>query len=266
MTRISNARFAGIAFLVYIAAGLTGLVLSGRATAGKGAAARIATAAGHLGDLRLALVLGLIGCFCALVLAVMLYALTRDADPDLALLVLVFRTGERVIGGVSLSRELGRPRLATSGSAAPDPAAEPALGAVLFDLPDASSQISASFFAVGSLAFSYLLWRGRMVPVVLSWIGILASVLIVVGLPLQLAGLIGSPLTDVMWIPMLASEIPLALWLIVKGAAAPVRRTTASPSEVNDLQRASSFLGPQTKDLTVPPLSAALAPCRPRTS
>jgi hypothetical protein len=52
---------------------------------------------------------------------------------------------------------------------------------------------AAIFFAVGSLLFSWLLLRGRMIPVPLAWLGVLASVLLVVILPLQLAGLFDGP-------------------------------------------------------------------------
>jgi len=36
--------------------------------------------------------------------------------------------------------------------------------------------------------------------------GVIASVILVVGLPLQLGGLLGAPLTLLMWMPMLAFE------------------------------------------------------------
>jgi NADH:ubiquinone oxidoreductase subunit K len=60
-----------------------------------------------------------------------------------------------------------------------------------------------------------------MIPVALAWLGVLASVLLVVALPLQLAGLLRGPVTQLMWIPMAAFEIPLGLWLIVKGVRTP---------------------------------------------
>ena len=78
---------------------------------------------------------------------------------------------------------------------------------------------SAIFFAVGSLLFSWLLLRGRMIPVALAWLGVLASVLWVVGLPLQLIGVLPDSVTWFIYLPMAAFEIPFALWLIIKGVA-----------------------------------------------
>ena len=98
MTLRSNSRVAGYAFLVYIAAALTGMVLSGRASRGRGTP-RGSSIASHLPVMRTAILLELVGCFCALVLAVTLYAITRDADPDLALLAMVCRVAEGVIRG-----------------------------------------------------------------------------------------------------------------------------------------------------------------------
>lgn len=60
-----------------------------------------------------------------------------------------------------------------------------------------------------------------MIPVGLAWLGVLASVLLVVGLPMQLAGLLRGTVTQLMWLPMAVFEIPLALWLIIKGVATP---------------------------------------------
>lgn len=81
MTRRTNARVAGVAFLVYIAAGLTTLALSGRATAGEGIPAKLATIAQHTTEMGVVVVLSLLANFCALVLGVTLYSITRDQDP-----------------------------------------------------------------------------------------------------------------------------------------------------------------------------------------
>ncbi len=226
MTLRTNARVAGVAFLVYIAAAMTGMILSRGASSGEGTAAKLASIASHVPVMRTAILLELVGCFCALVLAATLYAITRDADPDLAMLALTCRVAEGVIGAVGSPRSLGRLWLATAaGADAPDPAAASALGAYLFKLPTWDFGIPALFFAVGSTLFAYLLLRGRIVPVWLAWLGVLASILVVAGLPIQLVGLLGSPITDLIWFPMLAFELLLAFWFIVKGAATPRRRT-----------------------------------------
>jgi uncharacterized protein DUF4386 len=224
MTRTTNARVAGITFLVYIAAGIGSTVLLGRATRGEETAAKLASIAAHATDVRLAIVLALLGCFAALVLGVTLYGITRDEDPELAMLALACRVVEGVLGASNF-RMPALLRLATggAGAGAPDAATTNALGAFLL-MPGAGTAIGATFFAVGSTLFAYLLLRGRMIPVLLAWLGVLASALLVVTLPLQLTALLQGPATWYMWMPMLVFEVVLALWLIVKGVAAPAER------------------------------------------
>src|ERR1051325_7286839 len=53
MTRTMNSRIAGFTFLLFIAAGVTGMVLSSQATGGEGIAAQLATIARHATDVRI---------------------------------------------------------------------------------------------------------------------------------------------------------------------------------------------------------------------
>jgi hypothetical protein len=218
MTRATNARIAGFTFLSYIAAGITSMVLFRRATSGEGVAAKLAGIAAHATDAGVLVILGLVQCFSALVLAVTLYAITRDQDGDLAMLGLVCRVGEGVIAALSIPAMLTLVWLATaSGADALDTGAAHALAAYL--LRD-DVALTATFFAVGSTAFAYLLLRGRMIPVPLAWLGLVASAVLVIGLPLQLAGWLHGPIASLMWLPMLAFEVPLGLWLLTRGVAA----------------------------------------------
>ena len=124
MTRTTNARIAGFTFLFYIAVAFPSMVLFDRAARGEGIAAQLASIAQHATNVRVAVVLSLLGCFSALVLA---------------------------------------------------------------------------------------------------------SVLLVVGLPLQIAGVLRGSITQLIYLPMLAFEIPLGLWLLIKGVA--IRPNRQSPQQ-----------------------------------
>jgi hypothetical protein len=222
MTRTTNARIAGFTFLFYIAVGILSMVLFNPSAGVEGIAAKLAAIAEHATQVRIGICLNLLCCFSALVLAVTLYSITREEDPDLAMLGLTCRVGEGVIGAIFMFADLGLLWLGTAtGANAPDAAAVLALGALLFLLGSWSPTIGAIFFAVGSTIFSYLLLRGRMVPVALAWLGVLASILLVVLLPAQLAGFINGPVLDWMWLPALVFEVTLALGLLIKGVALP---------------------------------------------
>jgi hypothetical protein len=222
MTRTTNARIAGFTFLAYIAAGLTSMAVSGRATSGENIASKLATIAKHPTEVSVVVLLGLVMCFAALVLAVTLYAITREQDPDLAMLALICRVGEGLLGSASVPSTLALLWLATTtGANVADTGPAHLLGAYLLR---GDMAFTATFFAVGSTLFAYLFLRGRMIPIPLAWLGVVASVLLVVLLPLQLAGFLHGPITSLMWLPMLAFEVPLAFWLLVKGVSTPAQR------------------------------------------
>lgn len=98
-----------------------------------------------------------------------------------------------------------------------------ALLALTFRIMEAVHSESEIFFAAGSLLYCLLLLRGRIIPVPLAQLGVIASALLVVILPLQLAGLFGGSMswsasvTWMIWLPMLVFEVTAALWLMIKG-------------------------------------------------
>lgn len=216
MTRTTNARIAGFTFLFYIVAGISGMMLLSWATRADGITAQFATIAQHALQVRLTLLSDVLQAVCAIVLGVTLYAITRDQDSDLAMLALTFRVGEGLLGAVATRGTLELLWLGTAtGPHAPDAITLQALGTYFLNGP--RSNMPAIFFAIGSTLFSYLFLRGRTIPLPLAWLGVVASVLLVVGLPLQLAGFVSGSTVSYLWIPMLAFEVPLAFWLLVKG-------------------------------------------------
>jgi hypothetical protein len=227
MTRRTNARIAGFTYLLYIAVAFPSMVLFDKATRGDNITSQLATIAQHSTSLRATILLGVVSCFCALVLAVTLYGITRDEDRELAMLAFACRVGEGLVAAVPFTT-LGLLWLATStGPAAPDVPSANALAAYLLKVGTWETTTAALLFAVGSTLFSYLLLRGRMIPVALAWLGVVGSALAVAILPLQLAGLITGPITQLVWIPVALFEITLAFWLIVKGVAVPALRQPA---------------------------------------
>jgi hypothetical protein len=209
MTARTNARLAGFMFLFYIANGIVDMIVSGRATAGRDTAARLATIAQHTSLMQLAIVLTLLTAVDAFVLGVALYGLTRDVDRDLAVLALLFRACEGVLNTLGAANQVTLMRLATRPQS-------DSVTAVADSLFGARGNSSAILFALGSTIFAYLFLRGRSIPPLLAWLGIIASVLLVIALPLQLTGVVASAGWWV-WMPMLAFELILAFWLLIKG-------------------------------------------------
>ena len=133
MTRRTNARIAGLTFLLYIAVALPSTILFGKAASGEGPVARLGSIAQHTVQMRVAIVLSLASCFAAIVLAITLYALTREQDRDIALIGFACRLGEGLLGGTFILTKLELLWLATaSGASAPDTGGTQALAMLLF--------------------------------------------------------------------------------------------------------------------------------------
>lgn len=228
MTRKTNARLAGIAFLFYIVSGLTSLALSSRTISGQGTAAKLASIAQHATLVRLDVLLILCGFMSAVVLGVTLYALTRDEDRDLALLGLICRATEGVnaVAGAIATLRLLAVATASTAAVGVDAAAVNALGGSMLGQGGWSGNIGAICFVLGSTFFSYLFVRARSIPLPLAWLGLLASLLLLVTLPIGLLGFI--EVGFLMWLPMLVFEIAFALWLIIKGVKPPASRQAAT--------------------------------------
>lgn len=230
MTRTTNARLAGFMFLFYITTGIVGMILFNQATKGEGTAARLASVAAHAPQMGLSFVFALIAIFNALILGLALYALTRDEDPDLALLALTCRLVEGAINAIPAIAILALLSVAMgpATAAAPDAAATNAIGALLLKVQEWSITVGATVFAIGSTLYSYLFLRARSMPVWLAWLGLLGSLQLVITVPLAGLGLLRGTAVGLMWLPMLVFEVTFGLWLLIKGAKVPCAAVSAS--------------------------------------
>jgi hypothetical protein len=218
MTRRTNARIAGITFLVYIVVGVAGIILFNPVETADGTAAKLASIAEHPWRVRLTLLQYMVFIVFSVVLAATLYAITRDEDPDIAVLAFSCRVVEGMLNGLSVFATAGLLWLGTGGSAATlEPAGVNALGTMFFKFLGWQFITSAWIFSVGSTLFSYLFLRARSIPVWLAWLGIFGSVLLAVLLPVQFIGLLKGAATDYIWAPLAVFEVVLGFWLIIKG-------------------------------------------------
>lgn len=102
MTRRTNARIAGIMFLLYIVVGVAGIILFNPVESADGTAAKLASIAEHAVRVRLAVLQYMAFVVFSLVLAATLYAITRDEDPDIALIALSCRVVEGMLNGLGV--------------------------------------------------------------------------------------------------------------------------------------------------------------------
>jgi hypothetical protein len=234
MTRATNARIAGFTFLFYAAIGICGDLLMHNAFGGADDATTLARFGEYATEARIDILIKLLEALSALVLAVTLYGITRDEDHELAMLGMVCRVAEGVLGTLSIQSYLGMVWLAKAGAGpgALDLSTTNALRTFLL-MPVPSVPVGTVFFAVGSTIFSYLLLRGRMVPVWIAGLSLFASGLLALVLPLQVAGFSTWRITGYyQWLPALVAQTALALWLLIKGVATPGDAVRVTPQDV----------------------------------
>lgn len=168
-------------------------------------------------------------------IAIGLYPVLRRSHPGLALGSVIGRVFENVfiaVGTVSLLALLTVSQQA-AGSAAP--ASFQAVGdAVLAVRTWTNGFVAMIPFAIGTILYSYVLYRSRLVPRWLSAWGLVAGVL-------SMVATIYSGFTqewgftmvnNVLSAPIGIQEMVLAIWLIVKGFSAPALASVASTEEL----------------------------------
>jgi hypothetical protein len=206
----TNSRLAGFMFLFYIAMGLLpGWVLKPISSA-EGTAAKLAAMAAHPTLTRSGALFSLLNMVNALVLGAALYALTRLVDRDLALIALLFRVAEGILSPVGA---FTRRALLTIAS---EPVPDVPLATVLLKTQGFAFLLGSTCFAAGSTIFAFLFLRSRSIPAWLAWLGFIGSLVILIGLPLQILALLPAPLDSLMWIPIAFFEVIFAIWLFFR--------------------------------------------------
>lgn len=216
MSRNAYARLAGFMFLFYLVNGITEMMLSRRVHQGADAVAILANIAQHAELSRFTTFLTFLTGIDAILLGLGLYAITRQLEPDLALLAFAFRVGEGINGVMAAVSGATVVEFATRTAGSPDRAAVNAAGTSL--LYGGTITIGGTLFACGSTIFAWLILRGRILPAWLAWIGVIGSLLLVIVLPLQMAGVTRGAVTNFVWIPIAFFEVVGGVWLLVRGA------------------------------------------------
>lgn len=236
MTQRAEARLAGFAYLSYIVFTMSSTMTYGRAIAGDGVAQQLSSLSHMIFQARITVLLDLLQVVSALVLAVTLYRLTKVVDPTLALLAMLFRVGEGLLGSLSILDKVQLMHLATvvTGNTT-DAAGARLLGNYILNRPD--ELFSEFCFVIGGFIFAWLFLRGRLIPSLLAWIGVVSIGVQIVCVSLNIAGFMSVSVVNLIWLLIMTYEIPLGLWLIVKGVK-------TSKYDNNGLQAAGGLLKP----------------------
>ena len=216
LTQRAEAKVAGWAYLLYIVVAMSSMMLFARASAGRDVAEKLSTLNRMMGLARFTVLIDLLGPVCALVLAVTLYRLVKAVDPTFALLAMVFRVGEGLLAAFPILDKLELMQLARAPAAGVGRTVNDLwLGSELLHRPD--NGFGEFCFVVGGFLFASLFLRGRLIPQWLAWIGVITIGVQAIFVPLQIASMVPGSMVNWLWFPILLYEVPLGVWLIVKG-------------------------------------------------
>ena len=152
------------------------------------------------------------------ILSVALFVVLKPVNKNLALVAMLWRLGEAVLGCLtavlgSLTILLllsGKDYLSAFGAEQ-----RQALVSLLLDVNSAAISIVFVFLSLGSIVYCYLFYRSRYIPRVLAVFGILTFTITLVG---TFAGILYPNDALMMFgAPAILFEITIGLWLWIKG-------------------------------------------------
>ena len=214
------ARVAGWALMAIIVVGLAGMYL--RSVGGSGSAIQNILASERRYRVGLACEFAMLNC--DILLAVALYGLLKRMEASLALLGTLWRFANAIVLAVGVVaaftalKILGFPLQPATFP----PAQAQELASQFLRMHSAASPIGLWFWSMGASVHSYLLWKSRYIPRVLSGAYLAVAVMIFFGC----FAIMTSPAIDALidpWfvLPDLPVELAVAIWLMIKGAEIP---------------------------------------------
>lgn len=221
-THILNARVAGVLFICATAASLVDRALLSPVLGGSDyLAATFANQDRVVAGAFFQVVAGLTSAGIAMAL----YPVLRRHAEGLAIGSVALRLLEGtmyIVGAVGALLLVALSQQLASAAATPSSAMTTS-GALLLALRDRASEIGILAFYLGGTMYYYIFLRTRLIPRWLSSWGILGTTLGLVAAVLVFSGALGlfSPLQIAMNLPIFLNEMVLAVWLIIKGFAAP---------------------------------------------
>jgi Domain of unknown function (DUF4386) len=167
---------------------------------------------------------------CDVAVAMLLYALLRPVDRNIALLAAWMRLACIVILAMSSLSHFAALRLLGGGeslrSFSPDQLET--LAAFALRLHGDGYAISLVFFSFACLALGYLIYRSGYLPKAIGVLLLIAGVCYFVNSFAHfLAPAVGATLFPALFVPIFIAELSLALWLLVKGVDAAKWRARA---------------------------------------
>jgi len=226
------ARLAGFIYLLAMALGIfSQSYILGRIV-GDDAAGTAQQIAASEGLFRLGIVIDVVTAVTDVIIAWALYELLKSVDASLALLGAWLRIADAAILAMTTVCGLITLRLLSGVGYLQsfDPGQLQSLARLYVSVRGSGFYVGFVFLGLGSAVFAYLFFRSRYVPRLLAGWGVFASVLLAIGsLGVMLSPEFAARGAMIYMLPMFFYEVPLGLWLLIRGTAAvrPVAQPVA---------------------------------------
>lgn len=158
-----------------------------------------------------------------LLLSAALYTLLKPVHKHLALLALLWRITEAIIGGVTVLFGFVVAQLAhgKDDSTTFAPHQLHTLMDIFLQVRAAGFHLVVFFLCLGTIVFCYLFWKSRSIPRMLSGLGIGSFVLMLVGSLVPLLAPQYAAIAMISYGPGIVFELAIGVWLFAKGVDMP---------------------------------------------
>jgi Domain of unknown function (DUF4386) len=212
------ARIGGALYLIIIAAGLFAeAFVRSRLIVPADAANTATNILAHPMLFRLGIAADLSTFLCAIPVTVILYALLKPVNENLALLMVLFNLAQDAIGGINVLNTY-RPLQLLSGADYLKVFSQEQLQAMALLSLKAHSLgfgIALMFFGLSCITLGYLIFKSGFLPRVLGILMTIAGACYFINSMMQI---LSPPLASIiLLLPAAIGELALALWLTVKG-------------------------------------------------
>lgn len=228
------ARIAGFTLLLLMASGFIGMFAFGRHHIVEGnAAATALNVLAHERSVRGSLAFEIVMLNCDVVLALALYALLKPVNAALALLGSFWRIANAVMLGMGIAASLvGLDLIVNPNSMSlPHAGQSQAMALVFFDLHNRLSLMGLLFFCLGAGVHSWLLYKSRYIPRIISGLYLFSCVeMLVCCFAFITFPKTRGVLDPAFVVPDFFAELSAALWLAIKGATLPAAAEETLPS------------------------------------
>ena len=220
-TNKKTARIVGVLFIIATVSSIVGTIVVGSTL--DTSSSWLGFISAHAVQIKVSSLLHFIAALGSVSIAVWLYPILKKYNPYLALTAVVFRTIEAVFYTVAA---VGSLSLITIGqeylkAGSPKDSFFQALGNYLLTTRDAASFIFAVIaFVLVALAYYFIFYQSKLVPLWLSVWGILSCIFLLIAV---FSSLYNGPAfaiagkTMILAASIAIQEMVLAVWLIVKG-------------------------------------------------